>query len=282
VGGVMVLPKNSCITVRSAFESVHLELIEVSMDNEGFCVDELAEVCRQHEVYGVYLMSNANFPDTVHTTAERLELLAGLQKKYGFTIIEDDRYASWFKAKGNRLMGLNRNNDMDIVYLRPISLLHEQLCRLTVVAAKAERINQINLLAEQSGNQAYQAIANVAKDILVKGIDKDVELQLSEEIAEVTAVAREVFSKEDLWMETGIMQDMGMGFYLVPKKGRFPEDIFKILNASNISVVDPACYCSGKDIPGIRLSLSWYVGKKKLKSDLTKVVSVLKKSLLDV
>lgn len=280
--GVMVLPKNSCISVINAFKSVHLNLIEVSTDNEGFCVDELAEVCRQHHVYGVYLMSNANFPDTIHTVTERLELLAGLQREYGFAIIEDDRYASWFKSKGNRLLDLNRNNDMDIIYMRPVSLLHEQLCRLTIVAAKAERITQISVLAEQSGNQAYQAIANAAKDILIRGIDKKVELLMSEEIAEVTTVAREVFSKGDFWMEAGIMQHTGMGFYLVPKKGRFPEDIFRILNDLNICVVDPASYYLGIDIPGLRISLAWYVGRKKLKSDLLKLVAVLKKSLLKI
>lgn len=263
--GVIVLPKNSCISVRNAFKSVHLKVIEVSIDHQGFCVDELEEVCRHHDVYGVYLMSNANFPDTIQTTMERLELLVGLQREYGFAIIEDDRYTSWFKSKGNRLLDLNRKNEIDIIYLRPVSLMHEQLCRLTVVAGKAERIVQISSLAEQSGNQAYQAIANATKDILVRGIDKEIELHMSAEIAEVTAVAQEVLSAGNLWMKEGVMQDAGMGFYLVPKKGRLPEDIFEKLNALNIRVVDPASYCSGRDIPGIRLSLAWYVGKKKLR-----------------
>lgn len=280
--GIMVVPKNSCITVRNAFESANLKLAEVSMDSKGFCVDELAELCRHHDVYGVYLMSNANFPDTVHTDAERLELLVDMQKEYGFTIIEDDRYASWFESKGNRLLDLNRKKDMDIIYLRPVSLLHEQLCRLTVVAAHEERIVQISHLAEKSGNQAYQSIANAAKDVLIKRIDKKVGLLMSKEIAEVTAVAREVLSAGNLWMEAGIMQDSGMGFYLVPRKGRFPEDIYEKLNALNISVVDPASYCSGRDIPGIRLSLAWYVGKKTLRYDLIKIVSVLKDSLLEI
>ncbi|HEY0176914.1 MAG TPA: GntR family transcriptional regulator [Pedobacter sp.] len=279
-GGVMVVPQNSCLEVRTAFASVNIQLVEIKTDENGFCVEELEAICTTYQVKGVYLMSNANFPDTIHTIKSRLELLVWLQRKYHFTIIEDDKFATWLAPKGNWLLDLADIQQDDIIYLRPVSLVHEQLCRLTIIAATKHRMAQIIQQAVNDGEQAYQAVAHAINEILKDGTDVKAMKRMSAEIAKVTQVATETLLETGLWKEQGIVLDAGMGFYLVPKQGRFPNDIFKTLKAQNINIVDPKQYLAGSAIPGLRLSLGSYVGNKKLKPDLIRLSWFLKERLL--
>jgi hypothetical protein len=260
-----------------AFKSANLGLLEVNTDEKGFCVDELDEICKQQKVTAVYLMSNANYPDTLDTDEERLKRLLALQRRYHFTIIEDDRFASWFTHQINPLLSLASELENPIIYLRPVSLLQEELSRLIIVASTVNLVSKISLKAADEGFHAYQSIANAANDLLLQKTDLKVQKVADKKVMELGCIVHEIFSASGFWKEEGIRKDAGVAFFIAPIAGRFPADIFKQLGAMNIRVANPVDYnAENIPLPGIRISLAWYIGKKTLKTDLLRLEKILR------
>jgi len=66
------------------------QLIEIPVDVNGICVDQIEEICKTEKIKLVYVVPHHHHPSTVRLSAERRMRLLELSNKYGFIIIEDD------------------------------------------------------------------------------------------------------------------------------------------------------------------------------------------------
>ncbi len=65
-------------------------LLTVPVDNQGFDVDALAEICQKIRVRLVIVTPHHHYPTTVTLRADRRVRLLQLAEQYGFAILEDD------------------------------------------------------------------------------------------------------------------------------------------------------------------------------------------------
>ncbi|WP_366655819.1 PLP-dependent aminotransferase family protein [Fodinicurvata sp. EGI_FJ10296] len=76
-----------------ALASLHrLSLKPVAMDAEGLIPEAFEAACRVSGARLLYCMPTIHNPTTAYMPAERREAIAGIARKYGVTIIEDDVY----------------------------------------------------------------------------------------------------------------------------------------------------------------------------------------------
>lgn len=66
------------------------ELVEVGVDEEGVCVEDVKRVCQEHTIRAMYLTPHHHYPTTVTLCAERRMQLLQLSEEYDFLIFEDD------------------------------------------------------------------------------------------------------------------------------------------------------------------------------------------------
>lgn len=77
-----------------------LRLCPIAMDEEGMLPEALDLACRRGDVRGLYVLPEMHNPTTVRLSEARRRSLAGIARRYGLTIIEDDAYALTMPERG--------------------------------------------------------------------------------------------------------------------------------------------------------------------------------------
>ena len=72
---------------------LHIQLIAVPADESGMSPDALAQVCKNTEVKGIYLMPTCSNPTGIFMPPSRRLKLAEVIQRYGLLLIEDDIYS---------------------------------------------------------------------------------------------------------------------------------------------------------------------------------------------
>src|SRR6266851_279124 len=78
--------------MKAAAEKLRVRLIGVPMDAEGVQPDALRHACEEHNPKAVYLTPTQHNPTTATLSPERRKAIAGIIRKAGTFLIEDDAY----------------------------------------------------------------------------------------------------------------------------------------------------------------------------------------------
>ncbi len=70
-----------------------LRLVPIAMDEAGMLPEALDAACRRGDLRGLYVLPEMHNPTTYRLPDGRRDALAGLARRYGLTVIEDDAYA---------------------------------------------------------------------------------------------------------------------------------------------------------------------------------------------
>jgi len=270
--GVIVISAHSDSALRMGLASTGLKVLEVNTDKDGFCVDELAEIClNEKDVAAVFITSKACFPNFAYTTAARIKALFVLQAKHGFKIVENDNYSPWIADHNNLVLQMAGKAMDDVIYLYPISYLLYDISLITVVSANAEIVARITDKVIPEGQQKSRSIADATNELLQDKIFFEVEDMVMSEVSLFRVLILEVFMESGFWQLNNKGDDSGPGLFLQPKKGSFPTDAFIKLSKKGLVVYDPKKAYDGSSRDGLRFDLSFYISKKNFKADLQKI-----------
>lgn len=152
----------------SALRQTGARLVPVSVDAEGLCVAELAELCERGPVRAVYLTPHHQYPTTVPLSpARRLALLALAERKR-VAVIEDD-YDHEFHYEGRPLMPLKSVDAAGcVVYVGTLSKVFAPGLRMGYVVApgplREEMTARRSFLDRQGDHATELALAELIDD----------------------------------------------------------------------------------------------------------------------
>jgi DNA-binding transcriptional MocR family regulator len=78
--------------IRSITAQLGLRLIGLAMDDEGIEVDALADACKKSKPKALYLNPTLQNPTTLTISDQRRRDIAGVARRFGVPIVEDDAY----------------------------------------------------------------------------------------------------------------------------------------------------------------------------------------------
>ncbi|MEM6630924.1 MAG: PLP-dependent aminotransferase family protein [Bacteroidota bacterium] len=89
-GDAFVVGKNNYQTANLVLDHLGAKLLKVSVDAQGLVTEELARICQNQPIRGLYITPHHHHPTTVCMSPERRMHLLQLAKEYNFAVLEDD------------------------------------------------------------------------------------------------------------------------------------------------------------------------------------------------
>jgi hypothetical protein len=267
-GQVIVIPANTFSELPAILQLLRWEYSEIDTDKEGFNVDALTDLCKQHKVAAVFLMSRANYPTTVHTTEKRIKELFSLREKNDFKIVEIDFFLPWLEQKVNPLLKLAGTSREHVIYLYPHTFLLKELSEVVVVSASAQLRQKIKGNLKLIGAKAFRSIAEAMRNVMGTKEFLLAEQKIATLVQKHKMLLKEVFMASGFWQSEGLVYDAGVAIFLRPLHSTFPKDSYALLKDQGILAVNPEYY-SGSSEYGLRFDFSYYIGhhdfEKKIK-----------------
>lgn len=85
-------PEFSYPGLRAMAEQLQLDVVGITMDEQGIIPEDLQEQCFKHNVHALYVIPNIDNPTTATLSEQRRKAIVQLADQYNVTIIEDDPY----------------------------------------------------------------------------------------------------------------------------------------------------------------------------------------------
>jgi hypothetical protein len=272
-GTKIVIPAKTYSELPAILQLLRYPYLEIGMDNEGFDVDALTEICTHHKVAAVFLMSRANFPTTVYTSEKRIRNLFSLREKAGFKIVEVDFFLPWLERKDSPLLQMAGKNREEVIYIYPQTFLLKEMSDVTVVAARTEVRQQIRSNLKLIGAKAFKSVAEAMRRTVVHKEFLSAERKIAKLIQEQKVLIKEVFMADGFWQRDGLVNDAGLAIFLRPQHNALPKECFSILLAEGIVAVNPDWY-GGSAEDGLRFDFSHYIGHHDFEKNIKLVDQV--------
>jgi len=263
--------------VREAISSATSRVDYVTTEQYGIALDELEQRCRQGKVGMVYMSSRLSCPFDNPLLPEKTNRLLDLQKQYDFIILEDDQDAGFYEYTPNMLMQQSKGMDAKIVYIRPLTLSHPFLNRINIIAGPENLVGQVRDKCHKTGFVLDGVIAYALQEILETTLFTNTEAKVLSEIKRVNKLIRTLLSASASWEAGGYSSTKGWFFHLVPLEGRFPKNVYHLLEKNGFQVSDLSVFVNGPELRwGILISTAAYLGNKNLERDLNLLIQFLK------
>lgn len=280
-GCAFAIPRGH-LKLRKLVEVAGVEILDFNVDEQGMVTSELEQICKQHQITAVFLMSRANYPDTTYTTAQRIGELFALQQKHGFKVIDICGYEPLVTGDTYPLVKLAGAAIDAVVCLQPVSYIVEEMNETFIVAAAPDLIRKVQEKDEVVFGKKCRLKAYATHKILIAPQYKKTFRMVLYDIRLVRAAVNKTFCKSGWWKPEGLGDQGGVALYLEPLQGNFPDDVFEMLPKLNIQVVDPHSYwLAGTQVKGVRIDLSLYIGNKELMKVLTQLNSRLQSLVIN-
>jgi hypothetical protein len=258
-GALIVIPAKTYTKLPELLKGLRYKYLEIDMDNEGFNVDALADLCKHHKIAAVFLMSRASFPTTVSTSKMRTKDLFRLRKKNDFKIVEIDFFLPWLKRKANPLLKLAGASREHVVYIYPHSYLLWEISDVVIVSTQGELQQIIKKNLKDTGSHSSRAIAESMCFVMMHREFLIAEQKIATLVQKYKIFIKKVFMESRFWDMEGLLNDSGLAIFLRPQHNSFPTDSYSLLKAQGILAMNPNCY-GGTAEDGLRFDFSYYIG----------------------
>lgn len=143
--------------------------IGVAVDEHGFCVEELREVCKKNRVRLVYVTPHHHYPTTVALRLDRRLELIRLAHEHGFIIFEDD-YDFDFHYKQRPLLPLaSADENGMVIYCGSFSKSFSPAFRMGYLVAAEDVIAHLAKVRVLHDRQGDHILDNAMADIISDG-----------------------------------------------------------------------------------------------------------------
>lgn len=125
-------------------EAAQGKLVEVGVDEEGVCVEDVKRVCEEQSIRAMYLTPHHHYPTTVTLCAERRMQLLQLSEEHDFLIFEDD-YDYAFRYDSAPILPLaSVDTSGRTLYIGSLSKMLAPAIRVGYLVAPAAIIRQLS------------------------------------------------------------------------------------------------------------------------------------------
>ncbi|WP_325528908.1 PLP-dependent aminotransferase family protein [Chitinophaga sp.] len=143
-------------------------LVQVPVDDDGLCVDDIEKICREKNIRVVYITPHSHYPTTAVLSAERRQRLLQLSARYGFIIIEDDYDFDFQFDHQPQLPVACADNEGMVIYIGSFAKSLAPGFALSYLVAPENLITELSkfstLLAGYGDNITEQSIAEFIVD----------------------------------------------------------------------------------------------------------------------
>ena len=144
-GDIIVAEAPSFIGSLNAFKSEDVELIGVTLEEDGINTEELEEVLKTGRVKLIYIIANFQNPTGLTTSLEKRKKIYALAKQYSAVILEDNPYGD-LRIEGENIPSMKSMDDAGIVcYSRTFSKVLSPGIRVGYISAPKEIVNKITV-----------------------------------------------------------------------------------------------------------------------------------------
>lgn len=136
-------------------EAAQGTLVEVGVDEQGVCVEDVKRVCAEQTIRAMYLTPHHHYPTTVTLSAERRMQLLQLSQEHNFLIFEDD-YDYAFRYDSAPILPLaSVDTSGRTLYIGSLSKMLAPAIRvgyLVAPAAVIQQLSQIRRIIDRQGD----------------------------------------------------------------------------------------------------------------------------------
>ncbi|MBR1423578.1 MAG: PLP-dependent aminotransferase family protein [Ruminococcus sp.] len=144
-GDIIIAEAPSFIGSLNAFKSEDVELIGVTLEEDGINTEELEEVLKTGRVKLIYIIANFQNPTGLTTSLEKRKKIYALAKQYSAVILEDNPYGD-LRIEGENIPSMKSMDDAGIVcYSRTFSKVLAPGIRVGYISAPKEIVNKITV-----------------------------------------------------------------------------------------------------------------------------------------
>ncbi|MBX2873420.1 MAG: PLP-dependent aminotransferase family protein [Saprospiraceae bacterium] len=149
-------------------EAAQGTLVEVGVDEQGICVEEVKRVCEEQSIRAMYLTPHHHYPTTVTLSAERRMQLLQLSEEHDFLIFEDD-YDYAFRYDSAPILPLaSVDTSGRTLYIGSLSKMLAPAIRVGYLVAPApviQQLSQIRRIIDRQGDPPLEyALAQFIKE----------------------------------------------------------------------------------------------------------------------
>ena len=274
-----LVPENF-IMVKNILDQLRIRKMVLKVDEQGICVDEIANRCNQRKVKAVFFHSTSGFPFPYATADHRIAALYELSKIHQFIIIECGGYLPRLVAKPNPILQAFKPNLDHVIYLWKLTRMQEDAKKIVLVAATEDHVSGISKTARDLGFPLNLPTAFATHEMLSHKSFESYFHGNNNALKVLLDIIRQVFLRDDFWVAATLQLENEPVFYLQPSVGRFMPNVFtKLKKSGNLSakLTDPQLYLEKKDpVLGLWIDLSYFVGQKHALHNLQEFEKILR------
>lgn len=266
---IVLMPNPAEVCIKKAFMASNAVVNIVENSSNKVFIDGIEKACAEGSVGIVYLSSRSALNVGEDFSRFQITRLLNLQKKYGFLIIEDDFYASYYEKRVNILMELANEMKADVMYMRALSMNLPDLSDVIIVGGSAVRIGSLKTIMENTGRTINAYKSSVLLSLISNNSFKINHKKIYDRTTQLNKIARKELINANLWQVDSTTNTEGWVFTLKLIKGTFPNDIYALLAKKKIFIMNPDEYESlNSGINEIRISIAGYYDTDRLIGDL--------------
>lgn len=272
-----VMADTAPLLVREAVTGAGFQVIIVQTDSSGMMMENLEEILSKRNVGIVYVRNRSVMPCRQILDAESVERLLQLQLKFKFILIEDDQYATFYKDKLHLLMKKALHRKSNVIYIRPVSRVHQAFVDLYIVVAGAKSIKSLIELFQKVGKIVCARFCCTISILFHENILRKYEAKMHRETENIIMKARSLLQESGLWKREGLFCENGWFFYLEPRCGSLSADIIDRLQKEHIYTMDISNFDRKHVKNSIILSIAAYLDGDHLEDDILRLNEVIHK-----
>ncbi|WP_442591541.1 aminotransferase class I/II-fold pyridoxal phosphate-dependent enzyme [Pedobacter sp. AW31-3R] len=272
---IFVLADTASVQVADAVTGAGFKWVTVKTDASGMIMESLESVLEKGNVGMVYVRSRSIVPCRQILGADRIDCLLELQKKYGFILIDDDRYAGFQEHNRHLLMDKAYDRHAKVIYIRPVSRTHPDLSEINIVVARRKMIGHLRSLFQKVGKLLNMRMSRSLNILVDNGLLTKYEYRMHRQLQVIRTMACNTLLESGLWKKEGLFQDDGFFFYLELKNGMLPPDIHELLLDEHIFLMETAACGYNPGQSTMILSIAAYLDGQHLIDDIKRLNSFI-------
>jgi len=269
---VIIMPIST--TVFKAIQAAKRKIRFIDHRIVSQILDELEKVCEREPVDIVYLGTSIPIQYLQEDNQDCWKRLYGMQIKWNFKIIVDDRHPTIAKVP-NFFDGVEPGTNRGVIYFTILSN-NELINPLNVIAGPSNDVKMLKKTYARHGMRLNASLSYAIVTLLTKyeNIKRNLHYVTRQSYLDE---AKTLLLASGLFIDSHIINNLGHFFYLKLRSGEYPKNVDRTFRAKKIAILDLEIHSSphsAKD--GIFISLANYTKSSDISHDLGKLLDFIK------